>query len=147
MRKLPLLAFAAAMSASPLALAQDSLITVDLSGISEELATQLDVDIDDVPETIELSADLAAAVCGVEVATLEDSCVAIAATTDLIAEIESDDEGDDASANSAREFAPGQQDGPAKDFAPGQQEGDAKDHAPGQMKKSADDDGAESSED
>jgi hypothetical protein len=140
MRKIFLLAFAAAMSTSTLALAQDAPITVDLSGISAELASQLDIDIDDLPETVELSADVAAAVCGVEAVTLDDSCVAIAATTDLIAAIQSLDEVDSVNANSAREFAPGQQDGPAKDFAPGQQDGDAKDYAPGQVKKNADTD-------
>ena len=138
MRTLSLFAFAAVMSTSTLALAQDGLVTVNLSGINADLATQLNVDIDDVPETIEVSADLAAAVCGVELTSLEDSCVAIAATTELLAAIESGEADDGAGTNSAREFAPGQQDGPAKDFAPGQQEGDAKDHAPGQLKKNAD---------
>ncbi len=138
MRTLSLFAFAAAMSTSTLALAQDALVTVDLSGISAELATQLNVDLDDVPETIEVSADLAAAICGVEIGSLEDSCVAITVTTELLAAIESDDADDEAATNSAREFAPGQQDGPAKDFAPGQQDGNAKDHAPGQVKKNSD---------
>lgn len=138
MRTLSLFAFAAVMSTSTLALAQDGLVTVNLSGINADLATQLNVDIDDVPETIEVSADLAAAVCGVELTSLEDSCVAIAATTELLAAIESGEADDGVGTNSAREFAPGQQDGPAKDFAPGQQEGDAKDHAPGQVKKNAD---------
>ena len=135
MRTLSLFAFAAAISTSSLAMAQDALVTVDLSGVSAELATQLDIDLEDVPETIEVSAELAAAVCGVEIASLEDSCVAIAATTELLAAIESDDTDDGVGTSSAREFAPGQQDGPARDFAPGQQDGDAKDHAPGQMKK------------
>lgn len=138
MRTLSLIAFAAAMSTSSLAIAQDALVSVDLSGISAELATQLDIDLEDVPETIEVSAELAAAVCGVEIVSLEDSCVAIAATTELLAAIESDDTDDGVGTSSAREFAPGQQDGPAKDFAPGQQDGDAKDHAPGQMKKNSD---------
>ena len=138
MRTISLFAFAAAISTSSLAIAQDALVTVDLSGISAELATQLDIDLEDIPETIEVSAELAAAVCGVEVASLEDSCVAIAATTELLAAIESDDTDDGVGTSSAREFAPGQQDGPAKDFAPGQQDGDAKDHAPGQMKKNSD---------
>lgn len=138
MRTLSLIAFAAAVSTSSLAIAQDTLVTVDLSGVSAELATQLDIDLEDVPETIEVSAELAAAVCGVEVASLEDSCVAIAATTELLAAIESDDADDGVGTNSAREFAPGQQDGQARDFAPGQQDGHAKDHAPGQMKKNTD---------
>lgn len=147
MRKLSLLAFAAAMSTSTMAIAQEELISVDLSGISDALATELNIEIDDVPQTIDLSADVAAAVCGVEVATLEDSCVAITTTADLIAAIENDDDDGSINANSAREFAPGQQDGPAKDYAPGQQDGDAKDSAPGQMKKSADTDGDDSAED
>ena len=81
MRTISLFAFAAAMSTSSLAIAQDAQVTVDLSGISAELATQLDIDLEDVPETIEVTAELAAAVCGVEDASLEESCVAIAATT------------------------------------------------------------------
>jgi hypothetical protein len=138
MRSLSLFAFAAAMSTSSLAIAQDALITVDLSGISAQLATQLDIDLEDIPETIQVSAELAAAVCGLEVTSLEDSCVAIAVTTDLLATIESDDADDGVGTSSAREFAPGQQDGPARNFAPGQQDGDAKDHAPGQVKKNSD---------
>ena len=138
MRTISLFAFAAAISTSSLAIAQDALVTVDLSGISAELATQLDIDLEDIPETIEVSAELAAAVCGVEVASLEDSCVAIAATTELLAAIESDDADDGVGTNSARGFAPGQQEGPARDFAPGLQDGDAKDHAPGQVKKNTD---------
>jgi hypothetical protein len=135
MRTISSLAFAAAMSTSSLAIAQDARVTVDLSGISAELATQLDIDLEAIPQTIEVSAELAAAVCGVEVTSLADSCVAIAVTTDLLAAIEGDDADDGVGPNSAREFAPGQQDGPARDFAPGQQGGDAKDHAPGQVKK------------
>lgn len=143
MRKISLVAFTSALMFSGAALAQDNLVTVDLSSIGVDLAGELNIDIDDVPESIELSADLAAAVCDLDVETIGDSCVAVMTTSDLVTALEEDDGDDDGdadegpSANSAREFAPGQQDGPAKDFAPGQQDGDAKDSAPGQMKKEA----------
>ena len=133
MNKLSALAFgAAALTLSTAALAQTQMVTVDLSGISQDLADELGIEVEDLPETIDLSADLAAAVCDVDLETIADTCVASVSTADLVATIESDlDSGD----NSAREFAPGQQDGPAREAAPGQQDGDAKDFAPGQVKK------------
>lgn len=136
MRKLSTLAFALAFASPTAALSQDTIVTVDLWSIGPELASELHLDLDDLPESVELSADLAAEVCGVGLASLGENCVAIISTAELIAAIE-DSEGDGAAANgnSARQFAPGQQDGAAKDFAPGQQEGDARDHAPGQVKK------------
>jgi hypothetical protein len=76
----------------------------------------------------------------VEVETIADTCVASVSTEDLVAAI--NEETADSN-NSAREFAPGQQEGPANEAAPGHQDGDAKDFAPGQVKK-ADDDGSES---
>lgn len=143
MRRVTTLTFAAALAFSTSAFAQGELITVDLSDISADLATELDVDVDDVPTSIELSADLAAEVCDVDVATITDSCVAVMSTADLIAAIE------DGENNSAREFAPGHQDGPAVEFAPGQQDGPAKDFAPGQVKedKAGDANGGDGEED
>lgn len=136
MNKFTLVAFVATIATAPIATAQDSLITVDLSGINTELAADLNVDLDEVPETVELTADLAAQVCGIEVSLLSETCVAIVSTADLLLAVQ-EDQGTvgGSSGNSAREFAPGQQDGPAKDYAPGQQEGATKDSAPGQMKK------------
>lgn len=141
MRKITLAAFTSAILFSGMAVAQDATVSVDLSSISVDLANELNIDVDDVPETIELSADFAAAVCDVDVATIGDSCVAVLTTADLLAALEDDEDSQGPSANSAREFAPGQQDGPAKDSAPGQQDSAAKDSAPGQMKK--DDGGGE----
>ena len=133
MNKLSALAFgAAALTLSTAALAQTQTVTVDLSGISQDLADELGIEVDDLPETIDLSAELAAAVCDVDLETIADTCVASVSTADLAAAIESDLDSDD---NSAREFAPGQQEGPAREAAPGQQDGDAKDFAPGQVKK------------
>ncbi|HTO28597.1 MAG TPA: hypothetical protein VL017_08405, partial [Devosia sp.] len=65
---------------------------------------------------------------------LGETCVAVTATDALGTAIEEEDEGG-SNQNSARQFAPGQQDGPARDFAPGHQDGPAKDSAPGQLKK------------
>lgn len=141
MRKLPLLALAAALTISTAVFAQAETVTVDLSSLSEELAANLGIDVDDLPASIDLPAELAAEVCGVEVDTIADSCVASVSTDDLVTAIT--EELDDSDDNSAREFAPGQQEGPAKQAAPGQQDGDATDFAPGQVKK-ADDGGSES---
>ena len=135
MRKLSVLAFGVALTFSTAAFAQTQTVTVDLSAVSAELAAELGIDVDDVPATIDLSADIAAQVCGIDVETIGDSCVASVSTAGLAAAIESDLGDND---NSARQFAPGQQEGPAREAAPGQQDGDAKDSAPGQMKKSDD---------
>ena len=143
MRKLPLVALAAALTISTAVFAQAETMTVDLSSISEELAAELGVDVDDLPSSIDLPAELAAEVCGVEGDTIADTCVASASTDDLVTAIH--EEIDDSNNNSAREFAPGQQEGPANEAAPGQQDGDAKDFAPGQVKQ-ADDGGSESGE-
>ncbi|MBW4653394.1 MAG: hypothetical protein KME20_10235 [Kaiparowitsia implicata GSE-PSE-MK54-09C] len=140
MRKLPLVALAAALTISTAVFAQAETVAVDLSSISEELSAELGIDVDDLPSSIDLPAALAAEVCGVEVDTIADTCVASVSTDDLVAAI---NEMDDSNDNSAREFAPGQQEGPANEAAPGQQDGDAKDFAPGQVKK-ADDGGSES---
>ena len=117
--------------------AQDAgLVTVDISGISADVAAQLGEDFDDLPGTIALSAEAAADACGVDVTDLGDSCTAINVTSELTAAVEDSFEDDGQGAdNSAREFAPGQQDGPARDFAPGQQDGPANESAPGQQKK------------
>lgn len=140
MRKLASLTFAAALTFSTAAFAQTDTVTVDLSGISDDLAAELGIDVDDLPSSIDLPADVAAEVCGADVASLGDTCVAIVSTGDLTTAIESEIDGAEGNGaeNSAREFAPGQQDGPARDAAPGQQDGPAKDFAPGQVKKSGD---------
>ena len=133
--------FGAALSfgalAAGAALAQDAgLVTVDISGISADVAAELGEDFDDLPGTIDLSAEAAADACGVDVADLDDSCTAINVTSELTDAVEASFEGDGAGAdNSAREFAPGQQEGHARDFAPGQQDGPANESAPGQQKK------------
>ncbi len=133
MRLLSALTFAAAMTLSTAAFAQTDTVSVDLSGISADLAAELGIELDELPTSIDLPADVAAEVCGLDVGTLGESCVAIVSTADLTAAIESEiDDG----GNSARDFAPGHQEGPARDAAPGQQDGDAKDFAPGQVKKS-----------
>lgn len=115
-------------------LAQDDTVTVDISGVTADLAAALDLDIDDLPASAVLSADAAAEACGVDISTLGDTCVAVTATAALSAAIDALDDGGP-NENSAREFAPGQQEGPATDFAPGLQDGHAKDSAPGQLKK------------
>lgn len=135
MKKLAALALAATFLTSSAALAQEPIV-VDLSAISADIASELNIDVDDVPGTISLSADAAAEACGLALADLQPTCVAVSATEDVLVLIEAnDDENGKGAENSAREFAPGQQDGDAKDFAPGQQDGDAKDSAPGQQKK------------
>jgi hypothetical protein len=96
----------------------------------------LGIDVDDLPTSVELSAEAAAEACGVDVSALGDICVAITSTDALAGAVDDGEEEEGGpSENSAREFAPGQQDGPARDSAPGHQDGDAKDSAPGQMKK------------
>lgn len=138
---------ALALSAAPALAQDDPLINVDLTGITADLAAELGVDTGEIPTAIDLPASLAAEVCGVDAGLLTegDTCIATTITDPLIVDLggDPDDDGDDdegegngnASENSAREFAPGQQDGPARDFAPGQQDGPAKDFAPGQVKK------------
>ncbi|HEY8574861.1 MAG TPA: hypothetical protein VIL88_00825 [Devosia sp.] len=133
MRKPAVLSFATSLLLSGAALAQDTVV-VDLSGIRTHIAGDLGIDVDDVPSTISLSAEAAAEVCGIAVGDLSATCAAISGSAELTAAIEAELDGN-GNANSAREFAPGQQDGPAKDFAPGQQDGDARDSAPGQQKK------------
>lgn len=136
MRKLATLAFAALLGTSTAAMAQDNLVTVNLGGISADLASELGIDYTELPSSIRLSAELAAEVCGIEVGSLTDSCDATTVTTDLVAEVDDELDGPgNRNNNSAARFAPGQQDGHAKDFAPGQQDGNARDHAPGQLKK------------
>ncbi len=134
MYKLASLALVGALAFAGPASAQDDTVMVDIAGITADLAADLGLDIDDLPSSVELSAEAAAEACGVDVNALGDTCVAITATDALSAAIEDDEEGGP-SENSAREFAPGQQDGPARDAAPGHQDGPAKDSAPGQVKK------------
>ena len=134
MHKLTSLALVGALVLAAPAFAQDGTVTVDIAGITADLAADLGLNIDDLPSSVELSAEAAAEACGVDLNALGDTCVAVTATDALSAAIEDDDEGGP-SENSAREFAPGQQDGPARDSAPGHQDGHAKDSAPGQLKK------------
>ena len=94
------------MTFSTAAFAQTQTVTVDLSTISADLAAELGIDVDDVPATMDLSADIATQVCGIDVETVGDSCVASISTADLAAAIEGDLSDND---NSAREFAAGQQ--------------------------------------
>lgn len=139
MHKLTSLALVGALIFAPPAFAQDDTVTVDIAGVTADLAASLGLDVDDLPSSVELSAEAAAEACGVDVSALGDTCVAVMATDALGAAIEDQDDddsnGNGPNENSAREFAPGQQDGPARDSAPGHQDGDAKDSAPGQMKK------------
>jgi hypothetical protein len=134
MRKLTSLALAGALAFAAPAFAQDDTITVDIAGVTADLAAALGLDVDDLPSSVQLSAEAAAEACGVDVSALGDTCVAVVATDALGAAVEDQDE-TGPNENSAREFAPGQQDGPARDFAPGHQDGPAKDSAPGQVKK------------
>lgn len=134
MLKLTSLALAGAIMFAPAAFAQEDTVTVDIAGVTADLAASLGFDVDDLPSSVEVSAEAAAEACGVDVSALGDTCVAVTATDALGAAIEDQDD-NGPNENSAREFAPGQQDGPARDSAPGHQDGDAKDSAPGQMKK------------
>lgn len=136
MRKFQTLLVVSAFACAPAALAQETTIIVDLSGISADLATQLEVEITQLPTTVTLSPEFAAVVCGVDAGSLTDSCTAVTSSAELTAQIESELEGDDeGETSSAAAFAPGHQEGKARDFAPGQQEGPATDYAPGQVKK------------
>lgn len=134
MHKLTCLALAGTLVFATPAFAQDDTVTVDIAGVTADLAAALGIDVDDLPSSVELSAEAAAEACGVDVNALGETCVAVTATDALGAAIEEEDEGGP-NQNSARQFAPGQQDGPARDFAPGHQDGPAKDSAPGQLKK------------
>lgn len=134
MLKFTSLALAGALVFAAPVFAQEDTVTVDIAGVTADLAAALGLDVDDLPSSVELSAEAAAEACGVDVSALGDTCVAVSATDALSAAIADDDDGGP-SENSAREFAPGQQDGPARDSAPGHQDGDAKDSAPGQLKK------------
>ena len=143
MRKLPLVALAVALAFSTAALAQADTVTVDLGSISEELAAELGIDVDDPPSSIDLPADFGGEGCGVGIDTNADTCLASVSTEALLSALS---EGtDNTNDNSAREFAPGQQDGPANEAAPGQQDGHAKDFAPGQV-KNGDDGGADNAQ-
>jgi hypothetical protein len=116
------------------AFAQEATVNVDISGLSKDFAGDLGVGVGRVPDTVAVSAAVAADVCGVDIGSLTDgsSCTAISTSDELSAIVDDEVSAED---NSARAFAPGQQEGAARDSAPGQQEGAAKDSAPGQMKK------------
>ncbi|SMQ70982.1 hypothetical protein SAMN06295905_1923 [Devosia lucknowensis] len=130
MRSLSVLALAATLMTAPAALAQDS-VAVDLSYIGARLATELGIAPTDLPARVTVSRAIAADVCGIEDSRLGTGCRAIVTSPALLLAVELI-VGD---GNSARSFAPGQQDGPARDFAPGQQDGPARNSAPGQLKK------------
>jgi hypothetical protein len=145
MRSLFPLAVLASLLTVSVAQAQETVV-VDLTQINAELAADLGIETTALPPSVVLTADAAAEACGVDIGTLGDTCLATTATDDIFAALDRDDgegevpgdgEGGTPNANSAREFAPGQQDGPARDHAPGQQDGPARDHAPGQVKKNA----------
>lgn len=130
MRRLIALAFAATLLTSTAALAQDTIV-VELSGISAELAAQLNVDVADMPSTASLSSEFAAAVCGVAVADLQPTCVATTISAELLTVLEAGI--GNGHGNSASNLAPGQKEGAARDAAPGQQDGAAQESAPGQV--------------
>ncbi|GLQ57276.1 hypothetical protein [Devosia nitrariae] len=134
MRKLQAIMAISALALTPAALAQEMTIIVDLSDISADLAAELEIELEEVPTTVNLSPDIAAVVCGVDAGSLADSCIAVTSSAELTALLEDELDGDE-DTNSAAAFAPGQQEGPARDFAPGQQDGPATDFAPGQVKK------------
>lgn len=147
MRKLQAIMAVSALACAPAALGQETTIIVDLSGISADLATELEIEVEDVPTTIDLSPDIAAIVCGLDAGSLTGGCTAITSSAELVVVLEDELDGDEDS-NSAAAFAPGQQEGHARDFAPGQQDGPATDFAPGQVKKvEADDDGIDEEDD
>lgn len=131
MRRLTALAFAATLLTSTAALAQDTIV-VELSGVSAELAAQLNVDVADLPSTASLSSEFAAEVCGVAVADLQPTCVATTTSTELLTVVEAGIS--NGHGNSASNPAPGQQEGAAQDAAPGQQDA-AQESAPGQVKQ------------
>lgn len=138
MRKLQTILAVSALAFAPAALAQETTIIVDLSGISADLAAELEIDLEAVPTTVVLSPETAAIVCGVDEGSLTDSCIAVTSSAELVVVLEDELDGNE-DGNSAAAFAPGQQEGHARDFAPGQQEGPATDFAPGLVKKVADD--------
>jgi hypothetical protein len=73
--------------------AQEALITVDLSSLHGQIATNLDVEADEVPTTLRLPAAMAADVCGVGAGDLGGSCTAtdmMWATHYAIREVEGD---------------------------------------------------------
>lgn len=148
-------------SLSSAALAQDdATVLVDVSHLSPEIAAELGIDAHTVPAFVDLSLDAALEACDLDADDFGDitSCEAFSITADLLAAVEAGDDGDgdiedgdgggedgsdNANANSARDFAPGQQDGPANEFAPGHQDGPANESAPGQLKKNADEEDEE----
>ena len=133
MRKIKAIVFAAALAMPAMAFAQTDTVAVNLSDISADVAAELGINAHRVPDMVDLSAEQAAEVCDLDVETISGSCDAVTSTSSLIAAIE--DQDGNASEHSARQFAPGQQDGPARDSAPGHQDGNASDSAPGQVKK------------
>lgn len=175
MKKINSSLFALALAAgsfSSAALAQDdATVMVDVSTLSPEIAAELGIDAHTVPAFVDLSLDAALDACGLDADDFGDitSCEAFSITADLLAAVEAERDGDgdgdtgdgdvddgeggdedgsdDANPNSARDFAPGQQDGPANEFAPGHQDGPANESAPGQLKKNADQSDDETDED
>ena len=56
--------------------AQEPLVAVDVSGAAPEIATTLDVELDEIPSTLRLPAGEAAQVCAMGPASVGSSCVA-----------------------------------------------------------------------
>ena len=73
--------------------AQEALVTVDLSSLHGQIASNLDIEPDEVPTTLLLPAAMAADVCGVGAESLSGSCAAtdmMWATHYAIREVEGD---------------------------------------------------------
>jgi hypothetical protein len=132
-------AFAISAFAGAALAQEETSVTVDLSGLSKDFSGALSVGVGRVPDTVSVSADIAAAACGVDASSLSSgsTCTAVTTTPELTVVVEDEISATD---NSAREFAPGQQEGDAKASAPGQLEQPAMDSAPGHLKNATDDD-------
>ncbi|GLQ57274.1 hypothetical protein [Devosia nitrariae] len=90
MRKLTSFNFVCALACAPAALAQEATISVDISAISADLATELDVEANELPTAVMVSPDVAAVVCGVDVSSLTDTCVATTSSTELTTQLGSE---------------------------------------------------------
>ena len=74
MRKFMILATAAAFAATPAIAQQNGLINIDLSGLSvadrAEIAKDINVDVSQIPVTVQVPVSVAAAICNVPVNVL-----------------------------------------------------------------------------
>ena len=139
------------MTAFPLAslvlpaIAQEQPVTVTIGAtFAETLATATGVLLEDIPTSLAVSVEDAAAVCGVPVVA-GGTCEATGSASTLVPYLTDDSSSvsssSEASNNSAKEFAPGQLKGDgesAKTYAPGQTKGEgenASDNSPGHQKK------------